>query len=165
MVAELPPPAPEQANEKLVVTESARVEVLPLVCLAPLQPPEAAQAVAFVELQTSVVVVPGPMVVGMALRVTVAGALVTISELTETGAAAKRLAATSLPINTCATANFFVAGESEIFIVFGISWACRRSAHCELPSIIPFDPLQLATWRSTTPNRSLLTASSTPPVS
>lgn len=48
------PPGPEQIKVKVVLAVSAPVTSLPLVDFAPLQPPEAAQDVAFVELQVNV---------------------------------------------------------------------------------------------------------------
>jgi len=62
-----------------VVTASRPVEVLPLVALAPLHPPEAAHAVAFFELQVSVAAVPVPMIVGLAVSVTVGAAVVGVT--------------------------------------------------------------------------------------
>jgi len=53
-----------------VVCVSAPVEVLPLVALAPLQPPEVVHEVAFVELHMSVAAVPVPIIVGLAVSVT-----------------------------------------------------------------------------------------------
>ncbi len=63
----LPPPAPVQVNEYDVVAERAAVTCVPPVALAPLQPPEALQDVASVELQVNVEVPPLPSVVGAAL--------------------------------------------------------------------------------------------------
>jgi len=65
------PPAPEQANVKLVVALSAPVDWLPLVAFVPPQPPEAVQPVALAELQVSVEADPLTMVVGLAESVTV----------------------------------------------------------------------------------------------
>lgn len=48
------PPGPEQIRVKVVLAVSAPVNWLPLVDFAPLHPPEAAQDVAFVELQVRV---------------------------------------------------------------------------------------------------------------
>jgi hypothetical protein len=62
----------------------APVEVLPLVGLVPLQPPEAVQEVAFVVLQTRVAALPLVMLAGLALRVTAgagAGAVVTVTDV------------------------------------------------------------------------------------
>jgi hypothetical protein len=119
--AELLPPAPVQVNEKLVVTESGLVEVRSLVSLTPFQPPEAVHVLALVELQTSVVVVPGPIVIGVAVKVTVGCGVVVVFEpvvaapretaetavalarrgpiVNATDVAAKKIAATSLPIH------------------------------------------------------------------
>ena len=69
-VAALVPPAPVQLSEKFVVAVSAPVEVLPLTAFTPLQPPEATQEVALVELQVSVAAVPVPIIVGLAVSVT-----------------------------------------------------------------------------------------------
>jgi hypothetical protein len=62
-----------------VVAVSAPVEALPLVDLAPLQPPEAVQEVALVELQTSMLAVPVPIVIGLALSATVGFGGVTVT--------------------------------------------------------------------------------------
>jgi hypothetical protein len=59
VAAGLVPPGPLQVSVKSVVTVSAPVLCVPAVASAPLQPPEAAQAVACVELQVSVAV-PAP---------------------------------------------------------------------------------------------------------
>lgn len=63
----LAPPAPVQVNEYAVLAARAPVLWLPLVGLAPLQPPEALQAVASVELQVSREAPPVAMVSGAAL--------------------------------------------------------------------------------------------------
>jgi hypothetical protein len=55
----------------VVLAVSAPVDTLPLVACAPVQPPEAVQPVAFVELQVSVEDPPLPMFAGLALNVTV----------------------------------------------------------------------------------------------
>jgi hypothetical protein len=60
-----------QASAKLVVAVSAPVLSLPLVPFVPLQPPEAVQLVALVELHVSVEVPPLATLVGLALSVTV----------------------------------------------------------------------------------------------
>ena len=52
------PPAPEQDRVKVFVAVSAPVETEPLVACTPLQPPEAVQLVAFVELQVSIEAAP-----------------------------------------------------------------------------------------------------------
>lgn len=62
--AELVPPAPAQVREKVVVLLSVPVLLLPLVASEPLQPPEAVQEVAFVELQVRVELAFCPMSVG-----------------------------------------------------------------------------------------------------
>jgi hypothetical protein len=68
----LVPQAPVHDNEYEVVAERAPVLWLPLVASAPLQPPEAVQEVAFVELHVSVDAPPPATVVGFADNVTVA---------------------------------------------------------------------------------------------
>ena len=65
------PPVPEQVNVKLVLAVSGGVLSVPLVGRAPLQPPEAVQLVAFVELQVSVDALPLTTLVGLALSATV----------------------------------------------------------------------------------------------
>lgn len=60
------PPAPEQERVKVFVAVSAPVETEPLVACAPLQPPEAVQLVAFVELHVRVDAAPYAIVVGLA---------------------------------------------------------------------------------------------------
>jgi hypothetical protein len=65
------PPGPLQLKVKVVITESAPVDWLPLVALAPVQPPSAVQLVALVELQVSVAEPPLATVVGDAVSVTV----------------------------------------------------------------------------------------------
>jgi len=67
------PPGPVQFSVKLVVLPSAAVVALPLVNCIPLQPPDAAQLLAFVALQLSVVVAPLAIAVGLAVKVTVGG--------------------------------------------------------------------------------------------
>jgi hypothetical protein len=66
----LVPPAPLQLNEYEVVAERAPVLCVPLVAFAPLQPPEAVHAVAFVELHVNVEVPPLATTVGFATNVT-----------------------------------------------------------------------------------------------
>jgi len=74
------PPAPEQVSEKPVVAASGEVDSLPLMALAPLQPPEAVQLVALVELHVSVAEPPPATEAGLAVSVTVgAGATVTLT--------------------------------------------------------------------------------------
>jgi hypothetical protein len=79
--AALLPPGPLQVSEYDVVAVSAPVPRLPLVVgNVPLQPPEAVQAVALVELQVSVDVPPGATTVGLAVKVAVgAGSTVTVA--------------------------------------------------------------------------------------
>jgi hypothetical protein len=54
IVSPAEPPVPVQIRVKLVVTAIAPVDWLPLVAFAPVQPFEAVQPVALVELQVSV---------------------------------------------------------------------------------------------------------------
>jgi hypothetical protein len=61
----------------LVVAVSAAVLVEPLVASDPLQPPEALQAVAFVDDQVNADLAPLATVLGLAVKVTVGAALVT----------------------------------------------------------------------------------------
>jgi hypothetical protein len=76
----LVPPGPVQVNEYEFVAVSAAVPWVPLVALVPLQPPEAAQEVALVELHVSVEVPPLATVVGFAVNVTVGvGATLTVA--------------------------------------------------------------------------------------
>ncbi len=80
----LAPPAPLQDKEYDVVALTAPVPCAPLIGNAPLQPPEAVQAVALLEFQVSVDVPPVAMTEGLTLNVAegmtftvaVAGALV-----------------------------------------------------------------------------------------
>lgn len=65
------PPGPVQSSVNVVVAVRLPVEVDPLVGSAPLQPPEAVQPVASVELQVSVEAVPLETVAGFAVSVTV----------------------------------------------------------------------------------------------
>jgi hypothetical protein len=65
------PPAPEQVNVKVLVALNAPVTTLPPVDCAPLQAPDAVQAVALVEDQVSVEVPPVLTLVGLALNDTV----------------------------------------------------------------------------------------------
>jgi hypothetical protein len=60
------PPVPVQVNSYSVVLERAAVDQVPLVPTTPCQPPEAVQAVAFVELQRRLDVPPAATVVGEA---------------------------------------------------------------------------------------------------
>lgn len=72
-VAEAEPPGPVQANPKLVVCVSAGVTWLPETVLLPDQPPDAVQAVAFVDDHVNVEVPFTPTTVGVAVSVTVGG--------------------------------------------------------------------------------------------
>jgi hypothetical protein len=63
----------------LVVAASAAVFCEPLMASEPLQPPEAAQAVALVEDQLNIDVAPLATVLGLALNVTVGAAEVTVT--------------------------------------------------------------------------------------
>jgi hypothetical protein len=67
----LVPPAPMQVNEYDVAAVSGPVLWLPLVALAPLQPPEAVHELALVEIQVSVEAPPLATEVGFAVSVTV----------------------------------------------------------------------------------------------
>ena len=73
------PPGPLQVNVKLVVALSAPVDWLPLVALAPLQPPDAVQLVALVELHVSVEDPPLLTVIGFAVNVTVGAGALTVT--------------------------------------------------------------------------------------
>ncbi len=64
------PPAPSQIKLKSVVFVRGPVDTVPLVAWAPVQPPDAVQVVAFVDVQVSVAVPPLAIVVGEALSVT-----------------------------------------------------------------------------------------------
>ena len=76
----LVPPGPAQVNEYEFVAVSAPVLCVPLVALAPLQPPEATHEVALVELHVSVEAPPLATEVGFAVNVTVgAGATLTVT--------------------------------------------------------------------------------------
>jgi hypothetical protein len=74
VAAALVPPGPVQVSEYDVVAVRAPVLWLLLAGSAPLQPPEAAQAVALVELQVKVDVPPGATTVGLAVKVAVGAA-------------------------------------------------------------------------------------------
>src|SRR5277367_3486281 len=67
----LVPPAPLQVRKYDVVAASVPVPWLPLMALVPLQPPDAAQEVALVELHVSVEAPFVPTIVGYAIRVAV----------------------------------------------------------------------------------------------
>jgi hypothetical protein len=69
------PPGPEQSSVKLELAPSAPVASLPLVAFAPVQPPEAVQLVASVELQVNVDEPPVATVPGAAVSVAVGAGL------------------------------------------------------------------------------------------
>ena len=73
------PPAPVQVNVNFVAAASAAVVCEPRVASEPLQPPDAAQEVAFVEDQLKVEVAPLATVLGLALNVTVGAGVVTVT--------------------------------------------------------------------------------------
>jgi hypothetical protein len=73
------PPAPEQVNAKAVLAVSAPLDSLPLVAFAPVQPPDAVQLVASVELQVSVDDCPLVTEGGLAVRETVGAGAVTVT--------------------------------------------------------------------------------------
>jgi len=76
----LVPPVPVQVSVYAVLVVNAPVFKVPLADFVPLQPPEAVQDVAFVELQVSVEVPPLAMVVGFAVSVAVGtGLAVTVT--------------------------------------------------------------------------------------
>jgi hypothetical protein len=70
-VREVVPPLPVQLSVKLVVLARPLIVWLPEICLVPLQPPEAVQVVAFVELQVNIELPPLLTVAGLADRLTV----------------------------------------------------------------------------------------------
>ncbi|MBS0375270.1 MAG: hypothetical protein JSR73_11870 [Proteobacteria bacterium] len=73
------PPVPVQVSVKVVAAVRFPVLAEPLVAFVPLQPPDAVQVVAFVELQVSVEAPPLATLVGLAVSVTVgAGTTVTV---------------------------------------------------------------------------------------
>jgi hypothetical protein len=76
------PPPPVQASVNVVAALSAPVVALPLVVSAPLQPPEAVQALAFVELQVSVAAAPLTTAAGLAVSAIVGGGGVTAVTVT-----------------------------------------------------------------------------------
>jgi len=83
VAALLVPPAPVHVNEYDVVAVTAPVLWLPPVASAPLQPPEAVQEVALVELHVSVDAPPLTMDVGFAVSATVgAGTTLTVAVAT-----------------------------------------------------------------------------------
>ena len=71
------PPVPVQVNSYSVVLDRAAVDQVPAVATAPCQPPEAVQAVAFVELQRRLEVPPAATVVGEADMMIVGTGVVT----------------------------------------------------------------------------------------
>jgi hypothetical protein len=78
----LVPPVPVQVSVYAVLVVNAPVFTAPLADFVPLQPPEAVQDVALVELQVSVEDPPLAIVVGLDLSVTVgAGAIVTVADV------------------------------------------------------------------------------------
>ena len=74
----LMPPGPEQARENVVPVEIGPVACEPLVAFAPLQPPYAVQAVAFLELHASTDEPPAETIVGFAVIAAV-GATFTVT--------------------------------------------------------------------------------------
>lgn len=62
------PPPPAHVRVKSVAALNAPVDWLPLVALLPLQPPEAVQLVALVELQFSVAALPATTLVELAVN-------------------------------------------------------------------------------------------------
>jgi hypothetical protein len=79
-VCDAEPPVPVQLNAKLPFAVSAPVLCEPEVAFVPVQPPDAVQLVAFVELQVSVDELPDVMLLGDAVNVTVgAGTTVTLA--------------------------------------------------------------------------------------
>jgi hypothetical protein len=73
------PPVPLQVNVNVVAVVSAGVVWVPLVPSAPLQPPDAVQAVALVETQIRVDVPPLATVLGLAVSVTAGAGVVTVT--------------------------------------------------------------------------------------
>jgi len=73
------PPAPVHVSVYLVVAVSAAVLCEPLAASEPLQPPEAAHEVAFVEDQVKVEAAPLATVLGLAPKVTVGTGVVTVT--------------------------------------------------------------------------------------
>jgi len=74
------PPVPVQLRVKLVAVVSVPVLWLPAVALAPLQPPEAVHAVAFVDDHVNVLLPPLATDVGDAVNVTVGAGVVPVTE-------------------------------------------------------------------------------------
>jgi hypothetical protein len=73
------PPGPVHVSVYLVVVVSAPVACDPLIASLPLHPPEALQEVAFVDDQGRVELLPLAMVLGLALKLTVGAAEVTVT--------------------------------------------------------------------------------------
>ncbi len=73
------PPAPVQVNVYFVVAVRVEVACEPLIASPPLQPPEAAQELAFVEDQDNIEVLPLVTVLGLALKATVGAGWVTVT--------------------------------------------------------------------------------------
>jgi hypothetical protein len=71
LAAPLVPPGPVQISEKVVLVATAPVLCVPLAGKVPVQPPEAAQDVAFVELQVNAEALPAAMAIGLAASVAV----------------------------------------------------------------------------------------------
>ena len=76
------PPAPVQVSVNVVAALNAPVVALPLVVSAPLQPPEAVHALAFVELQVSVAAAPLTTAAGLAVSAIVGGRAATAVTVT-----------------------------------------------------------------------------------
>jgi hypothetical protein len=76
---EAEPPAPVQVNVNLVAAVNPPVLWVPLVASEPLQPPDAKHDVAFVDDQARVEATPLATVVGLADRVTVGAAALTVT--------------------------------------------------------------------------------------
>jgi hypothetical protein len=76
---EADPPAPVQVKVYFVVAVSAGVDCEPAVASAPLQPPEAVQAVALVDDHVNAEVAPLLMLAGVAVRVTAGAGAVTVT--------------------------------------------------------------------------------------
>jgi hypothetical protein len=73
------PPAPLHVSTYFVVAVNAAVLFEPLVASGPLQPPDAVQAVSWLEDQVNIAVAPLFTVVGLAVRVTAGAAVVTVT--------------------------------------------------------------------------------------
>jgi hypothetical protein len=74
----LTPPGPEQASENVVPVESGPVLCDPRADLTPLQPPDAVQVVAFVELQLRSDEPPAETIVGLA-AIVASGVIFTVT--------------------------------------------------------------------------------------